>query len=215
MGGVGAAATDGRRARRERNRIAVIDAMFALVNDGKVPLRVEDVAEGAGISVSSVFRIFDGLDDLQRQAFDRFQARYHHLLDEAPATEVDRAERVRRHVGSRVELFSAAGPLLRLARQRAVDYQPMAEGVARMRTRLADHTRRHFAVEASRLTPAGASNLLAVVDAATSPEAFEVMSAVHGRTPRQIAATWIRLVEVLLADWAGPDVTPDRAESPR
>ena len=35
---------DGRRARRERSRVAVIDAVFTLVRNGKVPPIAEDVA---------------------------------------------------------------------------------------------------------------------------------------------------------------------------
>jgi len=64
------AAADGRNARRERNRVAVIEAAFALVREGKTPPAVDDIAERAGVSVSSIFRNFDGLADLQRQALD-------------------------------------------------------------------------------------------------------------------------------------------------
>ena len=54
----------GRRARRERNRTAVIDAMFELIAEGKVPPPAEALAERAGVSVSSIFRYFDNLDEL-------------------------------------------------------------------------------------------------------------------------------------------------------
>ena len=55
--------TDGRHARRARNRAAVIEAVYELVKSGKVPPSVDDVASEAGVSVSSIFRIFDGLPD--------------------------------------------------------------------------------------------------------------------------------------------------------
>ena len=60
---------DGRRARRERGRSAVIDAAFALAEEGKIPLTTELVAERSGVSAASIFRYFDGLDDLQYQAY--------------------------------------------------------------------------------------------------------------------------------------------------
>lgn len=198
--------TDGRHARRERTRRAVVDAVFAAIRDGKVPPTVDDVAERAGVSVSSVFRNFDGLDDLQRQAFDRFQEQYAHLLDVASEVDTepgaDLNERVRRFVGSRLELYETAGPLIHVARQRALDYQPMADGIARLRSRLADHARRHFATETEHLTGQQTADLLAVVDATTSPEAFEVMSATHARTARQIERSWIVAVTILIEQWA-------------
>lgn len=195
--------TDGRRARRERSRLAIIDAVFALVRDGKVPLTAEGIAERAGVSVSSVFRNFDGLDDMQRQAFDVFRERYIHLFDPVVGAEAARGPRVVAHVKSRLVLFAIAGPMMQIARQRALDYQPMAEGVARSRSQLSDQTRAHFAAEAARLTPAEAANLIAVIDSMTSPESFDVLRAAHGRSERQIARTWTRSIEAILDSWPG------------
>jgi TetR/AcrR family transcriptional regulator of autoinduction and epiphytic fitness len=199
---------DGRRARRERSRVAVIDAVFALVRDGKIPPTVDDVAARAGVSVSSVFRNFDGLDDVQRQAFDVFRERFSHLFAAAVPAEAARADRITGHVRARLELFEAAGPMMSIARHRALDYQPMADGVGRNRSALADQTRAHFAPEAEQLTPAEAANLIAVIDSLTSPEAYELMSAANGRSHRQIARAWTVAIDSLLAGWPGlPDST--------
>lgn len=192
---------DGRRARRERTRLAVVDAVFAVIRDGKIPPTVDDVAERAGVSVSSVFRNFDGLDDLQRQAFDRFQEQYSYLFDDEPADGADRDERVRHFVATRIELYESAGPLIHVARHRALDYPPMADGVARLRSRLADQTLTHFAPETHGLSQRDAADLAAIIDASTSPEAFEVMSATHARTARQIQRAWTLALHALLSRW--------------
>jgi TetR/AcrR family transcriptional regulator of autoinduction and epiphytic fitness len=189
---------DGRHARRERSRAAIVDAVFSAILDGKVPPTADDVAERAGVSVSSVFRNFDGLDDLQRRAFDRFQEQYLHLFSATPDASADRATRIEHYVRVRIELYESAGPLMHLARQRALDYRPMADGVARLRSRLADQTHRHFRSERAALSSARAADLIALVDATTSPEAFEVMSASHARTPRQIRRAWIEALGALL-----------------
>lgn len=194
---------DGRRARRERSRVAVIDAVFTLVRNGKVPPIVEDVAEQAGVSVSSIFRNFDGLDDMQRQAFDVFRERYAHLFDPVVDSAAPRAERVAKHVRARLDLLTVAGPMMQIARQRALDYQPMAEGVGRSRSQLSDQARAHFASEAAQLSPAEAANLLAVIDAMTSPEAYEVLQAAHGRSDRQISRSWVRSLTAILDSWPG------------
>jgi TetR/AcrR family transcriptional regulator of autoinduction and epiphytic fitness len=201
------APVDGRRARRARSRVAVIDAVFALVRDGKVPLTVEDVAERAGVSVSSIFRNFDGLDDMQRQAFDVFRERYVHLFDPVVDAGAPRAERVAKHVRARLGLLTVAGPMMQVARQRALDFQPMAEGVGRGRSQLSDQARVHFAAEAAQLSPVEAANLLAVIDAMTSPEAYEVLQAAHGRSDRQISRSWTRSLTAILDGW--PGLQPD------
>ena len=215
MGNAAETAIDGRHARRERSRIAVIDAVFALVRDGKVPPTVEDVAERAGVSVSSVFRNFDGLDDMQRQAFDVFQERYAQLFESVTSSAMPRPERVTAHVRSRLALYDAAGPMMHVARQRALDYLPMAEGVGRSRSRLADQTRQHFGPEAAFLTPAEAANLLSVIDSMTSPDAYEVMGAANGRSHRQIGRAWTVALDALLAGWPGlPAAEPDKEHTP-
>ena len=198
---------DGRRARRERSRAAVIDAVFVLVRHGKVPPTAEDVAEQAGVSVSSIFRNFDGLDDMQREAFDVFRERYVHLFDAMVDTDAPRSERVAKHVRARLDLLTVAGPMMQIARQRALDYQPMAEGVGRSRSQLSDQARAHFASEAAQLSPAGAANLLAVIDAMTSPEAYEVLQAAHGRSDRQISRSWNCSLTAILDRW--PGLQPD------
>jgi AcrR family transcriptional regulator len=185
----------------------VIDAVFSLVQDGKVPPTVDDVAERAGVSVSSIFRNFDGLADIQRQALENFQPRFAHLfvVDDADRP---RAQRIQAHVRARVDLLAAAGGLLRVARARTLDHTPILEGVARLRGQFADQTRIRFALEIEQLPPAEAANLCALIDATTSPDAFDVMSGAHARTPRQISKTWITALDALLAAWVpGPQRT--------
>lgn len=197
------AQTDGRRARRERSRTAVIDAVFSLIQDGNVPPNAEQVAERSGVSVSSIFRMFDGLDDMRSQAFEQFEHRFAHLLvadfDEAQPLD----ERINRFVRRRVELNTAAGPLLRVARQRALDHEPMAERVASYRSQLAHQAQRCFAPEAHSLTPTEAANLIALIDTTATPEAFDLLSATHARTPRQILHTWRRSIAALIDNWCG------------
>ena len=186
-----------------------------MIADGEVPPAVEQVAERSGVSVSSIFRMFDGLDDMRAQAVAEFQVRYAHLLaiDVEPTT--PRSRRIELLVRSRVELCAAAGPLLRLARQRAIDHDPIAERVTTHRMMLAEQTRRFLSAETGELTPAEAANLVAVVDATTSPDAFEVLGAGHGRSRRQVERTWIRTVEAIVSDWCGPDENDDDEDDER
>ncbi len=171
--------------------------MFALVKAGKVPPSVEDVAEQAGVSVSSIFRNFDGLADMQRQVLDHVHEMW------SPSFEVDDADqplelRIRTHVGSRIALFDEGAALMRVGRARALDHEPMVAGLSRLRARLADQTRARFATEIEQLTPAAAADLVAIVDTTTSPEAYDLMTAAHSRTSRQISRAWIAALTSLL-----------------
>lgn len=210
-------AVDGRRARRERSRVAVIDAIFALVTDGKVPPPVEQIAERSGVSVSSIFRMFDGLEDMRNQAFEQFEARYSHLLEMTVDEHAPRGERIERLVRARIELYGAAGPLMKMARQRSLDHHPLADRITTQRALLAEQVQQCLRFETERLTPAEAANLVALVDATTSPEAFDVLGAAHARTRRQIEQTWRRAVAGLVASWCdtqNPPIT-SRAETPQ
>ena len=59
-------AVDGRTARRDRNRDAVLDAVIELFTEGHVGLVAADVAERSGVSLRSVYRYFDDLEALAR-----------------------------------------------------------------------------------------------------------------------------------------------------
>lgn len=204
---------DGRRARRDRSRQAIVDAAFALILEGKGPPSVDAVAERAGVSVSSVFRNFDGLVDLQQQALELFAERYSHLLRAVPAPGTDLDGRIAWFVDTRLALYQQAHPLLAMARARAFDHDTLVEAVARNRSTLADQASTCFAPELVALTPTDAADVVAIVDSLTSPEGFELMTRSHARTPEQIASVWTSALRTLIDYSAG--LTPDVIEGAR
>ncbi len=203
---------DGRRARRERGRQAVVDAAFALILEDGIPPSAHDVAERAGVSVSSVFRNFDGLADLQGQALDRFRSRYAHFVAARPAPGADLDSRIGFFVRHRIHLYEQAGPLLMLARMRAVDHATMTEAVAGNRAALAAQTRECFRAEIAGRTTTDASDLVSLLDALTSPESFDLMTRTHGRSARQITRSWRVALQELIADWPPARPRPLAAE---
>ena len=198
-GGVGTGTTtDGRHARRERSRAAVIDAAFELIREGDVAPSVDAVAERAGVSAASVFRYFDGIDDMRRQAFVRFRQRFLHLYEIPDERRGGPPGRVKAFVASRLALYDVVAPMLVLARARAVEHDPAAEAVAANRALLAEQVRTHFSAELAGLRPARAAELVALVDSATSPEAWEIVRRAHGLSSTRIARTWTALVTAAL-----------------
>lgn len=190
---------DGRRARRERGRIAVIDAMFELLQEGKVPPGPDAIAERAGVSVASIFRYFDGIDDLQLQTLERFRSRFEPLI--SASIEGDVHARIAGLVRARLDLYEQAGAIMAVGRLRALEHQPLVEAAARTRGALADQVRATFAVETAGRAPARVADLVAVVDALTSLESWDVMRKTHARSRSQIARAWGRGITVLVVDW--------------
>ena len=195
---------DGRHARRQRSRDAIVGAAFALIVESGGPPSAESIAERAGVSVSSIFRNFDGLADLQEQALDQFRERFSHLLLATPPADADLHDRIAFFVRNRLALYEEAGSLMAMARARAFEHSTLAEAVARNRSTLAEQTRACFGHEIDGLTPSGAADLIAVIDSLTSPEAFELMTRAHARTRQQVARAWEATIQVLIThdrDW--------------
>ncbi|KCZ50506.1 hypothetical protein HY29_07010 [Hyphomonas beringensis] len=55
---------DGRRQRSERSRAQIVDAMFALIQEGDMSPSAASVAERAGVGLRTVFRHFEDMDSL-------------------------------------------------------------------------------------------------------------------------------------------------------
>ncbi|CAN5599815.1 hypothetical protein BH20ACT2_BH20ACT2_21560 [soil metagenome] len=176
----------------------MIDAAFSMLQEGRVPPPVDEVAERSGVSVSTIFRYFDGLDDLQHVALARFHERFETLYSIPAIGEGLRRDRIRRFVDARLQLYAAAGAIMAVGRLRAIEHPPLAAAMMEMRRTLRDQVTAQFAPELAGVTPARSADLLAVIDALTSSEAWNVMRHSHGRTRRQIRRAWVLSLETLL-----------------
>jgi hypothetical protein len=70
---------------------------------------------------------------------------------------------------------------------------------------LADQVRTSFAAETAGSSPARAADLVAVIDALTSLESWNVMRKTHARSRAQIARAWAQGISALVASWNQPD----------
>ena len=187
---------DGRRARRERNRTAVIDAMFELLAEGRMPPSVEEVAERAEVSVSSVFRYFDGLDDLHGETVRRYFERFAPLF-ELPAGAESRADRIAALVDARLELYETIAPIGRMARIKASE-PTIGETLVETRRRFARQVREHLASDLAAFARPDADDRAALVDALTSFESWDLLRGTHGRSRSAVRRAWVAGIERLL-----------------
>jgi AcrR family transcriptional regulator len=192
------ATIDGRRARRERGRLAVVDAMLDLLLEQGAPPPVDELAERAGVSVSSVFRYFDTLDDLQRETTARFFERNAALFEIADIGQGTCAERIERFVRSRVTLHRMVAPIARRSRARSLDHSRLAEAVTDSRHRQFEQVRAQFANELDGRPAAAAIDLAMVIASATSFEAWDVLTTDLDRSDADVARAWVNALTVLL-----------------
>jgi AcrR family transcriptional regulator len=186
---------DGRRARRARNRDAVVDALVDLLAEEAGVPGAAEIAARAGVSVSSLFRYFDGLEDLKNQTVERYFSRYASLFEIPHLGEGTRGERIDTFIDARLRLYEAIAPIARLARARAYDQPAMAVPLARARTTLLDQIEVQFATEV-----AAHPMLVALIDALTSFESWDLQHTAHGCTAAEVRSGWRYGLDRLLGD---------------
>lgn len=189
---------DGRRARRERGRLAATEAMVDLIFEGCAPPTAEQVAERAGVSVASLFRYFETLDDLRRETADFYFQKFSHLFAIPDAGTGALTKRIQDYVAARVKLYETTEPMSRLVRARAPEQAEVDELVRHTRATLASQIRHHFAPELRALTGAERDDLVAAICTLTSFESWDQIRHDHHRSPLQTRRAWSRAMHRLL-----------------
>jgi len=186
---------DGRVARRERNRDAVVDAIMVLIQSGETQPSMADVARLAGVSERSIFRHFETRDALFAAVIERQLEVVSALLQEVP-TSGSLADRVDAIVDGRARLYEEITPMRRAALQFAEVSDQVAERLADSRQWLRDELEEVFARELTRRPVAERRDLLAAVAMTTSWEAWNLLRTVEGcsvvRARRVVGRTLIR-----------------------
>jgi AcrR family transcriptional regulator len=182
-------ALDGRRARRDRNRDAVVEAFLDLLREGNFSPSVGQVAERSEVSHRSVFRYFEDLEELFRVAIEKQHERTDELAELASPGKGPLTERVQRLVEQRVTLFAEVSPVLLAARARAPFQQVLAADQTRNRTLMRSQIRAHFRPEFSAMSKPLAEEVLASVDVLCSFETYDLLRNDRAFTRPRIEAT--------------------------
>jgi TetR/AcrR family transcriptional regulator, regulator of autoinduction and epiphytic fitness len=166
--------TDGRVARRERNREAVVDAIMVLVKAGEIEPSMADVALLAGVSERSIFRHFESREALLAAVIERqlevADSLLHRISADAPL-----ADRIHALVLERARLYEEITPM-RKAAMRVADRSDLVAGqLHTARVWFRDELETLFAAELGRRTLPERRDLLAGMALATSWEAWNVL----------------------------------------
>ena len=167
--------SDGRRARRDRNRERVVDAMLDLYREGNLRPSVSAVAERSGVSHRSVFRYFDDLGELCRVAVERQLAATVDIWS-VPETGVGPLdERVERLVEQRLTLYDAVASVWRVGQTQAPFEPVLAENLERTAALNVEQMKRHFEPELEGLPQDRAEHLSEALATMCSLDAIELL----------------------------------------
>jgi len=206
------AVVDGRTARRDRNRLAVLDAVLELFTEGDLSPSPEAVAQRSGLSLRSVYRYVSDSDDLVRAGIDRHLEKVGPLFSFEPIGEGPFDERVEIFVSARLRLHKAIAPAARAAqartRMRATPASEIIrEGLHARRGMLRVQLSRHFEAELSTFG-AEADAILAAADALTQIETIDWFVVDGGYTVEQTRDALVTGLHRLL----GPAATTEPSQ---
>ena len=169
-----APALDGRLARSQRTRRAIVDALRALHHDGDLRPTAPRVAERAGVSLRTVWQHFADLETLLVEAGRRDLEIAGRYVEVVPPT-LPLAERIDRLAGQRARMYEAMAPPWRAARLQ----EPFSAQIKSNRDRLMRFGREQleatFAPELAMRRGAERRDLMNALQAATSWAAWEAL----------------------------------------
>lgn len=188
---------DGRRRRREQGRLATLDAAIDLILVGAGPPTVEQVAAEAGVSVSSVYRYFDTVDELRQACIWRYLERYGDLMAIPDIGHHDLERRIGNLVDARLTFYETVEPVARFARRQAATSADMAATLQRVRATWSDQLAQHFATELAQMEPSARLERLSVIALLTSFEGWDQVAEI-GLSRDAISRAWRTHLHVLL-----------------
>ena len=207
---------DGRTARKDKNRLAVLDAVLELFTEGDLIPSPEAIAQRSGVSLRSVYRFLGASRDLVHAAIERHLERVGPLFALDPIGEGPFADRVEEFVSARLRLYQAIAPTARAAQARTRMRATPASEIIReslnaRRGLLRVQLSRHFAEELGAFGRR-ADSVLAAADALTQIETIDWYLVDGGYTLAQTKDAIVTGLHRLLRSELPPD--PDAGSNP-
>jgi TetR/AcrR family transcriptional regulator, regulator of autoinduction and epiphytic fitness len=189
---------DGRLARGERARSAVVDALLDLLQAGELRPTAPRIAERAGVSLRSVFHHFADLEKLFATAAEHQMRRLRGLVGRLPV-DGPLSGRLDAFVRQRARVLEAITPV----RRAAVRVEPLspelAHHLARVRAAGRAEVRRVFGRELDALPPAARRDAIDALTVAASWPTWEALRTHQGLAPARAAKVLHRMLAALLA----------------
>lgn len=190
---------DGRSLRRDRNRAAVIRAALELIREGDLDPPTAEIAQRAGVSHRSVFRYFDDLGDLVREAINvefAEAAAASTIHEFAKGTLQHRIDGI---ITARLTAYDHAYGASRVARLksgRIPDIDPALTEITRLlRVQLTEQ----FAAELSSRCDSERDSIIDAILLLTDFTPYDIQRRMFGYDHERIATVWRHAIGALLA----------------
>jgi TetR/AcrR family transcriptional regulator of autoinduction and epiphytic fitness len=190
---------DGRTARAERTRAAIVDALFALLEDGVLQPRTDAIAARAGVSERTIFQHFPDREALlvavaERQG-QRVMAMYEPIRSDGPLD-----ARIDALVAQRAKVWEAVAPMRRAAELVEPFSDVIAGGLKTFRAFNRSQVEHVFKVELERLSDADRATVVDAAAAASEWTAWKELRFHQGRSPAAARRAMRRILVGLLTD---------------
>jgi TetR/AcrR family transcriptional regulator of autoinduction and epiphytic fitness len=189
-------AVDGRTARAERTRRAVVDALLRLTDEGVYKPTAERIAERAGVSLRALWTNFKDMETLYAAAGDRLVAMTQEIHEPIPPT-LPLPRRVERFCRQRARALEIISPAARASSLRLPFSAQLQQFRAAQHARARDEIVELFGAELDAGRD-GERLLNAIVVASTWP-AWSVLRDDCGLTADEATAVMTRTINALLA----------------
>jgi len=204
---------DGRRARGERTRLNVLEALLSLVEDAQLRPTAQEVAERAGVALRTVYHHFEDVEALRRQAFELQVGRNREALRPLDPT-LPLEERCRQVAHQLRRFHESISPIRRAVLLEERSSSAMADVLRRARTLRRQFVESAFAADLEPDDVAARRAVLDALDVTTSWQSWYYLRASLGRgvaaAERTLAYELERLLGSALRQMAG---TAGRAEA--
>jgi AcrR family transcriptional regulator len=168
--------TDGRTARAQRTRQAIVDALLALIDDGELAPTAPRIAQRAGVSLRSIYQHFEDLEALFGAASARQIERVLDMATRIPP-EGDVEARVEAFTVQRARILEAMTPVRRAALLQEPFSAQLRDSRRRMESLGRSEIGHLFASELDRLAPADRKEVHAGLEVASGWAAWDHMRA--------------------------------------
>lgn len=175
-----------------------MEAALSLVDEGEMDPSIEQLTKRSGLSARSIFRYFEGLDDLRRAVIQRHFERLEPLLNASGDAGEPLDVRIRRFVDIRIKVNESMSGPARTAQLRAPFAPVIAEDIHRYRKILDAQVRDYFSPELKARSRAEADDLVALIDVIVSFAGWDLMVSEYDRSRNQIRRAWTHGLEALL-----------------
>ena len=191
---------DGRTARRNRNKDAVLDALIELARDGDGlgEPSVEAIAERAAVSYRTVYRYFDDRTELMLSAIGRVMGDDYAIFDLEGLGDGSLGTRIARLVEVRLAAYRRLAPLTRIAIRLRADEPAVAEAYEDVRRQMRAQLEAQFAPELAEIADQDRAGVLAAVDAMFQAEALDYLAHHEGLADTEITRILTRHIRAHL-----------------